>query len=58
MNDMNNNNITANFRSLVNEMIAERRAYAAANGFTVTDDEIADHVAVRLAMMMCEAAKA
>lgn len=55
MSDMNNTT-NHNFRNLVNEMIAERRAYAAANGFTASDDEIAAHIASSLIRMMKEGA--
>lgn len=49
--DMNNNTNT-NFRNLVNDMIAERRQFAADNGFVATDDEIADHIKASLIRMM------
>ena len=40
------------FRKLVNRMVDERRRYAAANNFTVTDEEIAQDIAIRLVEMM------
>ena len=49
--DMNNNTNT-NFRNLVNDMIAERRQFAANNGFVATDEEIADHIKACLIRMM------
>lgn len=47
--------MNAQLRKTISEMVAERRQYAKANGFTVTDEEIADHVALRLVQMMKEA---
>jgi hypothetical protein len=37
---------------LINKMFTERRLWAHSRGFTVTDDEIADHIALRLTEMM------
>ena len=51
----NNTNTTATaaaFADMINEMINDRRNYAAANGFDATDDEIADHIKASLIRMM------
>ena len=48
---MNNNTNTA-LTDLINGMIAERRRFAADNGFVATDDEIADHIKASLIKMM------
>ena len=42
------------FINMMNEMINDRRDYAANNGFTATDDEIADHIKASLINMMKE----
>lgn len=43
------------FAKMINEMINACRDYAANNGFTATDDEIADHIKASLINMMKEA---
>ena len=48
---MNNNTNTA-LTDLINGMIAERRQFAADNGFVATDQEIADHIKASLIRMM------
>jgi len=50
---MNNNTNTA-LTNLINDMIAERRQYAADNGFVATDAEIADSIKASLIRMMTE----
>lgn len=58
MNNMNNTNNTAEaFVTMVNEMINTRREFAEANGFTASDDEIADHIKASLIAMMKEAGR-
>jgi len=54
-NDMTTNNTTNALATLINDMINDRKAYATANGFTATDDEIAAHVRDSLIRMMSEA---
>ena len=54
-NGMTTNNTTNALATLINDMINDRKAYATANGFTATDDEIAAHVRDSLIKMMSEA---
>jgi hypothetical protein len=50
---MNNTTNTTNaLTDLINGMIAERRQFAADNGFVATDQEIADHIKASLIRMM------
>ena len=51
----NNTNTTNALTDLINGMIAERRQFAADNGFVATDQEIADHIKASLIRMMSEA---
>lgn len=50
-NDTNTNPLT----DLIAGMIAARRDYAATNGITVTDNDIADSIKASLIRMMSEA---
>ena len=45
-------NTTNALRNLIAEMADERRKFAAANGFTASDDEIADSIKASLIRMM------
>jgi hypothetical protein len=56
-NDMttNTNTPAAALRTMIAEMATARREYAAANGFTASDDEIADHIKASLIRMMAAA---
>jgi len=53
---MSNTATTTNeaLANLISDMINDRKAYATANGFTATDDEIADHIKASLVRMMKE----
>ncbi len=51
----NTNTPTAALRTMIAEMATARREYAAANGFTASDDEIADHIKASLIRMMAAA---
>ena len=48
----NNTNTAANIFALIADMADERRNFAADNGFTATDDEIADDIKASLIRMM------
>jgi hypothetical protein len=48
----NNNNTATALYNLIADMADERRTFAAANGFSATDDEIADSIKASLIRMM------
>ena len=54
MSNTANTNTAEAFINMMNEMINDRREYAANNGFTASDDEIADHIKASLINMMKE----
>jgi len=54
MSNTANTNTAEALTNMINDMINDRKAYATANGFTATDDEIADHIKASLIRMMSE----
>ena len=54
MSNTANTNTAEALTNMINDMINDRKAYATANGFTASDDEIADHIKASLIRMMSE----